>query len=252
MRRAARVLVALLALAGAWPERAYAEAAAPDTAAPLLTRRDTFFALATTAAVAITAAHDRRATAEAIEWNSTNARGLSRAARQMGEPLAIAPVLLAVDVVARLAHTQTPAAASERIALSIATATLATMAVKLVTGRVRPFESPDNAAKYRPFSGEDSFPSGHSAIAFALASSLDHETRSRWVPCIAYPMAALTAWSRVRDDRHWASDVVAGAALGSWVARKVDTLSMRRWPDGLVLVPVPQASGVEVRARLKF
>ena len=31
--------------------------------------------------------------------------------------------------------------------------------------------------------------------------------------------------TRVRDDRHWASDVIAGAALGGWVARKVDTFA---------------------------
>ena len=232
--------------------RGYQSFAAAANSRCFRPRRDAWFALATTAVVTLAAAHDRRATTQAIAWNTTGARGLASAARQLGEPLAIAPVLLAVDVAARLAHTQAAAAASERIALSIATATVTTMAVKLVTGRVRPFESADNAAEFRPFSGHDSFPSGHSAIAFALASALDRETRSRWVPCVAYPMAALTAWSRVRDDRHWASDVIAGAALGGWVARKVDTFAQRRWPDGLLLVPVPRTHGLEVQARLKF
>ena len=67
---------------------------------------------------------------------------------------------------------------------------------------------------YRPFSGNTSFPSGHTTVAFATAAALARESRARWVPWVAYPVAALVGWSRLRDNRHWASDVVAGAAVG--------------------------------------
>ena len=53
-------------------------------------------------------------------------------------------------------------------------------------------------------------------------SSPYRETTRGWVPWVAYPIASLVGWSRVQDDEHWASDVVAGAALGLWTARKTE------------------------------
>jgi membrane-associated phospholipid phosphatase len=41
-------------------------------------------------------------------------------------------------------------------------------------------------------------------------------------------MAGLVGWSRLRDGEHWSSDVVAGAALGFWTARKAVDFARRR------------------------
>jgi membrane-associated phospholipid phosphatase len=73
-----------------------------------------------------------------------------------------------------------------------------------------------------------SFPSAHTAWAFALAYEVDRETRPRWVPLVAYPLAGLTAWSRVHDREHWTSDVVGGAVVGVWAAHKFDVIFPRR------------------------
>jgi hypothetical protein len=78
----------------------------------------------------------------------------------------------------------------------------------------------------RPFSGHDPFPSGRTTIAFAADSALDRETSARWVPWVAYPIAGVVGWSRIRQDRHWTSDVVAGALLGLWSADKVGALEL--------------------------
>ncbi len=62
-------------------------------------------------------------------------------------------------------------------------------------------------------SGNDSFPSGHTAIAFAAARFFD----KRYAPetsAYLYAAAGLTAIARVKADKHYAKDVVAGAGLG--------------------------------------
>lgn len=64
-------------------------------------------------------------------------------------------------------------------------------------------------------SNPGSFPSGHSAMAFAVASVLSRRYhRHRWVPWVVYGAATIIALSRIPDQAHFASDVFAGAALG--------------------------------------
>ena len=77
----------------------------------------------------------------------------------------------------------------------------------------------------KPFSGADAFPSGHTTMAFALATSLADELRRPWVTVGLMTAAAGTGWSRVNDNKHWLSDVVAGTALGVTAAQLVE----RRW-----------------------
>jgi membrane-associated phospholipid phosphatase len=76
-----------------------------------------------------------------------------------------------------------------------------------------------------------------------MAAVISHETGSRWVPWVGYPLAGLVGWSRVHDNEHWTSDVVAGAALGAWVAVKSDDwLRSRHWP-AVAMEPLVIASG---------
>lgn len=53
-------------------------------------------------------------------------------------------------------------------------------------------------------------PSGHSFSAFAVAEVYGAEYGRWWT----YPLAGLIAYSRIYNQAHWPSDVVAGAALG--------------------------------------
>jgi len=63
-------------------------------------------------------------------------------------------------------------------------------------------------------SGDDSFPSNHTAGAFAAATTLN--LRYGWqVGLPAYGLAALVGVGRVEADKHYWKDVLAGAALGS-------------------------------------
>lgn len=64
--------------------------------------------------------------------------------------------------------------------------------------------------------GKDAFPSGHTAISFMCAEFLWQEYRASkpWIGYTGYALAAGVAYLRVYNNRHWVSDVVAGAAVG--------------------------------------
>lgn len=114
--------------------------------------------------------------------------------------------------------------AGGRLAVSLALAGLTVQAGKFALGRPRPEQSLD-ADGYSPFSGQVSLPSGHSAMAFAMATSLADEIHRPWATVGLYGMASAVAWSRVNDNRHWLSDVAAGALVGITSAK----LASGRW-----------------------
>ena len=66
-------------------------------------------------------------------------------------------------------------------------------------------------------STRNSWPSGHTATAFAGATLLHKEyglTRSPWYSVLGYSVATSTAVMRVLNNRHWVSDVFSGAGIG--------------------------------------
>ncbi|TAL18020.1 phosphatase PAP2 family protein [bacterium] len=98
--------------------------------------------------------------------------------------------------------------------------------VKLSTHRHRPFnedgpyewDGPDFAN-----SSKDSFPSGHSAGAFSVAAVIANRygTDNWWTAPLIYSVALITPLSRVYDDKHWASDAFAGAAIGYFTGKAI-------------------------------
>lgn len=105
----------------------------------------------------------------------------------------------------------------------MATAALAGAVVqvsKYAFGRERPFAE-EGAWDFDPFSGATSLYSGHATMAFAMATALSREIHRPVVTLGLYSVAALTAASRVADDRHWLSDVAAGAVMGVAAAKFV-------------------------------
>ena len=105
--------------------------------------------------------------------------------------------------------------------------------VKVVVGRQRPSVTPADPNNYqfmRGLSGGDryrSFPSGHTVSAFAAAAAVTAETarnapNTRWiVGPVLYTGAALVGVSRMYNNRHWASDVIIGAGIGTFAGLKV-------------------------------
>lgn len=195
--------------------------ARPPEPKPLLGRADLVFGLVSAAAVAVTMHNDVWFRNEALESNTQGDRNLASALQPLGNPVFVVPALLVGYGLAHAWHAPAVAAGFTEIGISVLAAGGGALVLKEVVGRARPKDSPDDHLSFDPFSGQASFPSGHATIAFALAESINLTSGSRWAPWVTYPTATMVGWSRVRDDEHWASDVVAGAALGIWTARKV-------------------------------
>jgi membrane-associated phospholipid phosphatase len=67
---------------------------------------------------------------------------------------------------------------------------------------------------------DGSFPSGHTIAAFSVATVVARRYGNhRWVPYVAYPLAALVGFSRLTLSAHFLSDVFMGGALGYTISR---------------------------------
>ena len=96
----------------------------------------------------------------------------------------------------------------------------------LATHRLRPSDiSPQGNFSDTFYDGHratlsNSFPSGHTTEAFAIATIFARRYRKhRWVPFLAYGAASVIAFSRITLQAHFPADVFLGAALGYSVAR---------------------------------
>jgi hypothetical protein len=108
----------------------------------------------------------------------------------------------------------------------VAVTGLESMGIALLTTEVLTLA----AHRDRPNGDDRSFPSSHTAAAFALATVIADEYRDddKTVPYLAYGLATLTAYSRLNDNRHWGSDVVAGALIGYYTAKTVGRINNSR------------------------
>jgi undecaprenyl-diphosphatase len=109
-------------------------------------------------------------------------------------------------------------------------------------------ERPNEKSDFLPF--PSSFPSGHASSAFAVAGSLAYSYG--WAGAIpGYFFASGIALSRIKENRHWASDVVAGGFLGTFWARaafkktEVDK-------EAFMVIPSPIFDGMMLTALKEF
>jgi len=127
--------------------------------------------------------------------------------------------------------------AEDSLAASLIASGLVTPSIKLVAGRARP-RANQGVNYFKPFSNANaSFPSGHTTEAFALASVIAGHYESPWVGYASYSIAGLVGVARTYHDAHFASDVVAGAMIGTLVGKSVVSYNLERRAGKVALLP---------------
>lgn len=259
---AARVVLAAgvcSALVGA-PAVAQAVAHDSSTRISVVTGRDAAVTAAlAAAAVAVAPADERIAlwSQRTAARNGGGARHVADAFNFIGGPGTIA-IGAATYVAGRLDHSSRAEELGLRTLESIAAGSAIGYVVKGVVGRARPYAVGDTLPHdFHPGRGfhDDrftSFPSGHAIAAFATATAMSQEIRYLWPhssPMIApalYGGAVLVGAARVYTNKHWASDVLAGAAVGILAGRTVVRYQrahpgnrLDRWlvPDATTVTP---------------
>lgn len=113
---------------------------------------------------------------------------------------------------------------------SLAAATFFVWSAKFIVGRSRP-STGESSRSFHPFSFSSSrwsFPSGHAASAFAVATVVADQSEEAAIDVLAYSLAALVGAARVCRNKHWPADVFIGSAMGYFVAKKICSLNRRR------------------------
>lgn len=87
-------------------------------------------------------------------------------------------------------------------------------------------ERPDHSKR-------NSFPSGHTTVAFVGAEMLwqEYKDYSPWIAYSGYAVAAGTGFLRMYNNRHWLSDVIAGAGFGMLSTKLAYWLYPKIWPN---------------------
>ncbi len=137
--------------------------------------------------------------------------------------------------------------------------------IKLITGRERPeadyiYSKTEGGKWYGPFaqfdqdlaqkktgSSFDSFPSGHAATAFSIATVFALQYRDiKAIPVFCYSAATLVGMSRLTEHKHWASDVFVGSLLGYLCGRQVVANFNKTHQSSLIPMPLEPKNKTEL------
>src|SRR6266404_8410018 len=135
--------------------------------------------------------------------------------------------------------------ALDSIAATAIASGLVTNSFKYVIGRGRPTDG-RGAYNFRPFSGQDSFSSGHTTEAFALASVTTEHYNAPWVQVTAYGLASAVGYARLNNNRHWPSDVLAGVTIGTFVGKTIVRFNERHRQVKIQPIVGPDIHGAEM------
>jgi membrane-associated phospholipid phosphatase len=148
------------------------------------------------------------------DLRSGTTNGIASTARRFGQPEVYATTAVGLLAAGMVTGDPRLTASGRRLASSLALAAGVMSTGKALLGRARPDDPTHDGDDFGLLSGRGSLPSGHTAMAFALATSLADDIHRPWATVGLYTAATAVGWSRMNDERHWLSDVAAGAVIG--------------------------------------
>src|SRR6267143_4914659 len=90
---------------------------------------------------------------------------------------------------------------------------------KYALRRERPFQGNGSGSFFQ--GGGTSFPSEHAAAAWSVAGVIAHEYPGPFTQIVAYGLASMVSFSRVRAHQHFPSDVFVGSLIGNLIAQDI-------------------------------
>jgi membrane-associated phospholipid phosphatase len=182
-----------------------------------ITRKTARWWLAFGAATGVLIATDRRTSRQLP--NTADQVAFSRHVSQVGAVYTLIPTVAGLYLSGVLTHDAKLRETGLLGGEALADALIVSEALKLATGRQRPLEG-DGGGHF--FHAGASFPSGHAIESFALASVISHRYGNRKaVAVLAYGLAGVVSASRFSARKHFASDILAGGAMGWFIGRHV-------------------------------
>jgi len=208
-----------------------------------ITRKNARWWLTFGAATGLLIATDRRTSRQLP--NTADQVAFSRHVSQVGAVYTLIPTACGLYLSGLLAHDAKLRETGLLGGEALADALIVSEVLKLAAGRQRPLEA-DGGGHF--FHAGTSFPSGHAIESFALASVISHRYGNRKaVAVLAYGLAGLVSASRFSARKHFASDILAGGAMGWFIGRHVsethqDRSRAKRPPARAWLAPqvIPQ------------
>lgn len=202
-----------------------------------LTRRDAASAAVIVAVTALAFTVDRRIAEGQRDHPTPALRTMDDAAGAHLLPVVTRPDVFFIGglgyVYGRLADDDAVAGVAVHSMEAVGLALLGTGVFKVALGRAQPVSVGDSLSHdFSPGRGlrdaaRQSFPSGHAAVAFAVATSVTEDVRRRWpraaplTGALLYGSATIVSASRLSENHHWLSDIVFGAGMGALTGNAV-------------------------------
>jgi len=126
---------------------------------------------------------------------------------------------------------------SYELLLGIGITVVATEGLKRIVDRARPYETYPNDINVIRLSRGQSFPSGHTSLAFATATSLTLTHRKWYVAVPAFLYAGGMGYSRMYLGKHYPTDVLGGAIVGAGSSLLSHWLTKKLFPSANTPLP---------------
>ncbi len=186
---------------------------------------------------------------------SSTGHNVAAVGNALGNPLYTLPPLGLFYLYGHLNEDPKARRASLLAVESLAISGAFTLTIKLATQRARP----DTGKPSTTWNGpslkmtDSAFPSIHAQTAFSIASVIAEEYGNiPFVPSIAYGLASLTVIARIYDNKHWASDVFFGGAIGYFIGKAVVRYHTVQSRTSLKIMPTVSQQGFGMLAEYRF